>query len=245
MWPSLLSLAVLALVDVRVSAQGDLSAANNVTDLEGTWSSNIAVSTGNDFCVPAEMRFNYPNNTGISYSFTNTGFFEEAQYRYESNATNPACIQATIYWQHGRYTLNNNGSITLVPFSTDGRIQVQNRCAAVTNIITYYDQHVVFSNWGITVEPSTGRYRLIVNRFDGAKLPYMYLTAKPPNMLPTQILTGRNASGQTITRKRSVVDIIMKRSAASPRLALGAETGALAAAVGLVGSVLGLGLGML
>lgn len=39
---ALLSLPALSLV----VAQGDLSAANNVTDLEGTWSSNSAVSTG-------------------------------------------------------------------------------------------------------------------------------------------------------------------------------------------------------
>lgn len=73
---------------------------------------------------------------------TNTGYFEEAQYRYTSNASNPACIQATIFWQHGTYRLNNNGSVTLYPFGVDGRIQVQDPCAAVTNIITYYNQQV-------------------------------------------------------------------------------------------------------
>jgi hypothetical protein len=31
-------------------------------------------------------------------------------------------------------------------------------------------------------------------RFDGAKLPPMYLTANPPNMLPTVVLTGANVS---------------------------------------------------
>ena len=36
----------LALLAPAARAQGDLSAANNVTDLEGTWSSNAAVSTG-------------------------------------------------------------------------------------------------------------------------------------------------------------------------------------------------------
>lgn len=36
----------LALLAPAVRAQGDLSAANNVTDLEGTWSSNVAISTG-------------------------------------------------------------------------------------------------------------------------------------------------------------------------------------------------------
>lgn len=29
--------------------------------------------------------FTYPVNTGISYSFTDTGYFEEAQYRFLGN----------------------------------------------------------------------------------------------------------------------------------------------------------------
>lgn len=88
------------------------------------------------------MRFTYPNNTGIAYSFTDTGFFEEAQYRYNYNGANPTCITAYILWQHGTYSLNNNGSITLYPFGSDGRIQVQDPCAAQTNVITYYNQQV-------------------------------------------------------------------------------------------------------
>ena len=39
-------------------------------------------------------------------------------------------------------------------------------------------------------------------------------------MLPTQILTGTNATGQTITRKRSFVDLITRSNAASPAAAL-------------------------
>lgn len=85
MLPSLLALPLAVLALPRLAAaQGDLGAANNVTDLEGTWSSNSAVSTGGvsrivahraaadprpqDICIPAEMKFNYPNNSGISYS---------------------------------------------------------------------------------------------------------------------------------------------------------------------------------
>ncbi|KAK4689341.1 hypothetical protein P7C73_g752, partial [Tremellales sp. Uapishka_1] len=203
-----------------VGAAPDLSSANNITDLEGTWSTGSgAVQTGGTFCTPAEDVFTYPNNTGISYSFTNTGFFEEAQYRYTSNATNPSCIQATIFWQHGTYGLNDNGSLTLYPFGTDGRIQVQDPCAAVTNIITYYNQQTLYADWGIIIDTQSANYVLNLNRFDGAKMPPMYLVAKPPNMLPTQILTGVNASGQTQTRKRSVMDIAMfKRSAATSTL---------------------------
>ncbi|GFZ48587.1 Protein rot1 [Saitozyma sp. JCM 24511] len=243
---SLFIFALALLVEQGARAQGDLSATNNVTGLAGTWSSNPSVSTGGDFCIPAEMKFNYPNNTGISYSFTDTGFFEEAQYRYTANASNPSCIQATIFWQHGKFGLNDNGSITLYPFSSDGRIQVQDPCAATTNIITYYNQQTLYADWGITIDQSTGNYRLLLNRFDGAKMPYMFLTARPPNMMPTQVLTGANASGQTNSRKRSVMDInLFKRSAAPQRRSLSAEMGVLGGLVGVIGSVLGLGLGML
>lgn len=45
--PMLAFLALLSLSAVPLAAaQGDLLATNNVTDLEGTWSSNSAVSTG-------------------------------------------------------------------------------------------------------------------------------------------------------------------------------------------------------
>ncbi|OCF40789.1 hypothetical protein I317_05401 [Kwoniella heveanensis CBS 569] len=242
MLSSVFTLALALIPSTLVLAQGDLSAANNLTDLEGTWSSNSAISTGGTFCTPAEMKFDYPNNTGMSYSFTNDGYFEEAAYRYNANASNPACIQAIIYWQHGTYSLNDNGSITLYPFGSDGRIQVQDPCAATTNIITYYNQQTMFSDWGIIVDPDTMNYQLRLNRFDGAKLPYMNLIARPPNMLPTQVLTGVNASGQTNTRKRSLTSSPLeyfKRSSASPKYSLSTSspTSAVVGFVGVVGSL--------
>lgn len=99
-------------------------------------------SRSQGFCNPSNNSFNYPATTGISYSFTETGFFEEAQYRFTANASNPRCITAFILWQHGTYKLADDGSMTLHPFSADGRIQVQDPCAATTNIITYYNQEV-------------------------------------------------------------------------------------------------------
>ncbi|ODO05407.1 hypothetical protein L198_02100 [Cryptococcus wingfieldii CBS 7118] len=238
MLSSLVAIPLALLSITGVSAQGDLSVANNVTDLEGTWSSNSAVSTGGNVVIPSEMTFNYPNNSGISYSFTNDGYFEELVYQYNSNSSNPACIQAYIYWQHGTYELNNNGSMTLYPFSSDGRIQVQDPCAATTNIITYYSNQVMFTDWGITVDPSNGRYVLQMNAFDQAKIARMYLIAKPPNMLPTQYITGTNATGQTNSRKRDLtapVRDFFKRSAAEPRMVLG--NGQILGMVGAVGTV--------
>lgn len=115
----------------------------------------------------------------LTWESTNDGYFEEASYRYESNASNPSCIQAIIWWQHGTYRLNNNGSISLYPFPSDGRIQVQNPCAAVTNVITYYDQWTHYADWGIVIDYTTGNYQLRLNRFDGAKLPYV----SPPQLI--------------------------------------------------------------
>jgi hypothetical protein len=157
---------------------------------------------------------------------TDDGFFEEAQYRYNSNPADPRCITAFILWQHGRYSLNNNGSLTLYPFSADGRIQVQDPCAAVTNLITYYDQIVrpmfpmlsspvrlagqadvrvyfelqtFFSDWGIQVDSIKQQYALQLNAFDGKLLPPLYQVANPPNMLPTVILTGVNVGQDHIS----------------------------------------------
>nr|ODN99983.1 hypothetical protein L204_02428 [Cryptococcus depauperatus CBS 7855] len=226
-----------------VFAQGDLSAANNLTDLEGTWTSNTAVSTGG-FALVDLAAVNMRRTTMLTiYAeyFTNNGFFEEVRYQYNSNATNPSCIQAYIAWQHGTYSLNDNGSISLFPFSSDGRIQVQDPCAATTNVITYYNNQVLFSDWGITVDSSTGQYILQLNRFDGAKLARMFLAAKPPNMLPTQYITGVNASGQTNTRKRSFVSSpidYFKRSTSSadPRVAIALTGGQALGLLGLLGT---------
>ena len=41
-----------------------------------------------------------------------------------------------MIWQHGEYTINNNGSLSLKPFPADGFIQVIDMCAGQT-IQTY------------------------------------------------------------------------------------------------------------
>lgn len=84
--------------------------------------------------------------------------------------------------------------MTLYPFPSDGRIQVQDPCAAVTNLITEYNQVTLYADWGIIMDSTRGNYKLELNRFDGAKMPPMWLMANPPNMLPTQYLTGVNVS---------------------------------------------------
>jgi len=59
----------------------------------------------------------------------------------------------------------------MTPFHSDGRIQVQDPCAAETNVVTYYDETVTFKGYAISVDPATGRDMLEAQAFDGSKLP--------------------------------------------------------------------------
>ncbi|KAL1409970.1 Reversal of tor2 lethality [Vanrija albida] len=209
------TLAAAALLASLFSARAQTQ--NDPASIEGTWSSGTgAVSTGGQICIPGTLEtttFTYPNNTGISYSFTTDGHFEEVLYRYKSNATDPRCITGFISWQHGTYTFEGDG-LKLTPFESDGRIQVQDPCAAVTNQITYYNQIMTMKNWGVSIDPLTARYTLNLFGFDGAPVPPLYLIARPPNMLPTHTLTGTNSTGQTSTRRRRYsVTSLLKRLA--------------------------------
>ncbi|KDQ16137.1 hypothetical protein BOTBODRAFT_269161 [Botryobasidium botryosum FD-172 SS1] len=197
MLPTFLSTVFLLLL----STPNARAQQQDISQLVGTWSSGTkAVQTGAGFANPVTYSFNYPNVTGISYSFTADGYFEEAQYRFNSNATQPKCITGVVIWQHGKFQLQPNGSITITPFAGDGRIQVQDPCAAVSNIITEYNQWEIFNWWYIGQDVSRGKY-LQLYGFNGAPEPPMYLVANPPNMLPTQQLT--NATSPK-SRKRSV-----------------------------------------
>lgn len=82
-----------------------------------------------------------------------------------------------------------NGSIVLTPFGEDGRIQVQEPCAAKSNVITYFNQTELFNDWNIYTDAKK-TFRLQLSRFDGSLLAPMYLYANPPTMLPTQVLSA-------------------------------------------------------
>jgi hypothetical protein len=140
--------------------------------------------------------FKYPNVTGISYSFTDDGYFEEAQYRFLANGlsrfhfcciklklipttcnatvgSSPQCVEAVVIWQHGRYTILPNNSIALDPsvFAADGRVQVQNPCSATTKLLTYYQQPVLFAGWEMAIDLNRAAYSMQLLRFDGSLLP--------------------------------------------------------------------------
>ncbi|KIJ45931.1 hypothetical protein M422DRAFT_29582 [Sphaerobolus stellatus SS14] len=188
--PLVLSLMVAA---VPALAQINLQdGIHNVTSIEGTWSTGSgAVMTGAGSVNPTDMSFNYPNNTGRSFSFTDAGNWEQYDYRMASNATRPDCITAVLTWQHGTFEFLPNGSLALTPFEGDGFQQVQDRCAAVSNQISRYSQSILFSQWRIFALPGLNEANAVhlnLYEFDGTPVAPMNLVASPPNMLPTSTI---------------------------------------------------------
>lgn len=188
---------------------------HNATAIVGTWSSGSkAVSTGTGFCDPVKLTFNYPKTTGVSYSFSADGFYEVARYRFNSNGSEPTCITGVIGWVHGKYTLNQNGSITLAPFG-DGFQQIQDPCAAVSNFIETYNYTEYYKGWRIYQDPTQG-FKLHLYQFDGSPVAPQFLVSTTPSMLPTQLL--RNDSFITISRRSTeedAVEELSKRSSAA------------------------------
>jgi len=180
-------------------------AEHNASSIAGTWASGSQqVLTGAGFAQPANMSFTYPKVTGISYSFTDDGYFETARYRFNSNATNPTCITGVLIWTHGMYQLQDNGSIILEPFG-DGYQQVQDPCAAVSNFVQDYNNTELISYWRIFHDAQTGGNKLHLWQFDGQPMAPQFQVSATPNMLPTQKL--RNST--TVLGRR---DSFIKRA---------------------------------
>lgn len=162
-------------------------------DLVGTWSSGSGgVKTGQGFCVPSEYSFNVPDTTGISYSFTMDGHYEEATYKFNSNASAPQCIQAVLIWQHGTYVINDDNGIDTTPIAEDGRIQVEDPCAASSNVLTTANITRNFQSFLPFDDPVKDKKALQLYDFDGSLLAPMYLISKSPDMLPLGSITNGN-----------------------------------------------------
>ena len=80
-----------------------------------------------------------PSRTGISYSFTDDGYYEEAYYRAIANPQDPSCPSAIMQWQHGSYVIETNGSMYLTPISVDGRQLLSQPCQYDNAIYTRYN----------------------------------------------------------------------------------------------------------
>jgi hypothetical protein len=55
-------------------------------------------------------------------------------------ATTPSCPSAVMQWQHGTFVENADGSLTLSPFSVDGRELISDPCSSSTSSYLRYDQ---------------------------------------------------------------------------------------------------------
>lgn len=108
----------------------------------------------------------------------------------QSTAGSPNCAQAQLIWQHGNFSQNANGSLTLTPFQGDGRQMVQNGCTEVSSTVSYYNQEEFMQGFNIRLDWhfGTGGYYLQLFGFDGTPKPWLWLKYNPPQMLPTRPL---------------------------------------------------------
>ncbi|KAF2271467.1 uncharacterized protein EI97DRAFT_387839 [Westerdykella ornata] len=165
------------------------------TDLVGTWSSKSnSTLTGPGFYDPVNERLIEPTHTGISYSFTADGHFEEAYYRAISNPTNPKCPKGIMQWQHGSFTKHANGSLTLTPIAVDGRQLLSDPCLYSSSIYTRYNMTELFTRYEVLTDPYHKIPRLNLYKHDGSPLMPLYLAFSPPRMLPTTTLNPLTTS---------------------------------------------------
>lgn len=196
---------------------------SNKSSLVGTWSTKSQmVLTGPDFYDPVDELLIEPALPGISYSFTEDGFWEEAIYQVTSNGSMPTCATGSLIFQHGTYELADNGTLTLYPFEVDGRQLLSDPCgySKDSSLYSRYNQTEVFSKFQVYVDLYYGRYRLDLYQFDGSPMPPMYLVYRPPNMLPTITMNPTsNSSGSSSTSKsaRSVRERVRRSLRNVPR----------------------------
>lgn len=78
--------SILLALSSPAAAQTGSTTTGSFPSLTGTWRSKSgAVLTGPGFYDPVNEKFIEPALTGISYSFTDDGWYEEAYYRAVSN----------------------------------------------------------------------------------------------------------------------------------------------------------------
>lgn len=234
---SLLTVVLLSMASTTSAQQAQIvyDSIHNVTSLQGTWSSGSQhVLTGPGFANPANVSFIYPKTTGLSYSFTNDGFYEISRYRFTSNGSDPTCITGVVLWVHGTYVLEPNGSIITTPFG-DGYQQVQDPCAAVSNFIQFYNDTEYYQSWRIFLDPNTGPH-LNLYQFDGSPLPPMFLISTTPNMLPTRPLRNVTAAAPSTPARRSVSS--STESLLGPQWTLGTVTAVALALMATVSTVI-------
>lgn len=188
---------------------------NSELTIVGTWSSKShQVFTGPGFYDPVEELLIEPSLPGISYSFSEDGWFEEAMYQVTGNPQEPGCPTAVMIFQHGRYTIYDNGTLILTPVSVDGRQLLSDPCND-KGISTYsrYSQEETFKSYLVVLDDYYGVYKLLLYQFNGAPMQPLYLAYRPPMMLPTETLNPTAAA--TSSTKTKATDSKSKRDSLS------------------------------
>ncbi|PYH96529.1 hypothetical protein BO71DRAFT_396995 [Aspergillus ellipticus CBS 707.79] len=182
-----------------------IASATSVSDLVGTWTTKSRkVVTGPGFYDPIHDKFLEPNLTGISYSFTLDGYYEEAYYRAIANPQDPSCPKGVMQWQHGTFRVNKDGSMDLTPIAVDGRQLLSDPCESPKGAYTRYNQTEHLKSFRVSVDPYHGVQRLDLNSFDGSPMHPMYLVYRPPQMLPTDTLNPIGTGKPKAKGKRRV-----------------------------------------
>lgn len=211
-------IGLVSLLPLVSSLVGLATADSDSNSLYGTWSSKSnQVFTGPGFYDPIDELLIEPSLPGISYSFTEDGWFESASYQVKANPKNPSCPQAAITFQHGRFEVSDNGTLTLNPIPVDGRQLFSDPCND-NNIASYnrYVQVEIFKSFTVSIDSYHGKYMLQLYQHDGSPMQPLYLAYKPPLMLPTETLNPTtpvtdSASSTGSSQKRSLRKMI-KRS---------------------------------
>ncbi|ANB14130.1 Rot1p [Sugiyamaella lignohabitans] len=125
-------------------------------------------------------------------------------------AQDPKCPSGVLLFQHGKYEILSNGSLSLTPFVVDGRQLVSEPCTSDTANYMRYNQSEFFKSFDVQIDEYHGRYRLDLFQFDGSPLPPLYLAYKPPMMLPTETMNptaaGQATSTSTVQKVRRALE---------------------------------------
>ncbi|EUC63149.1 chaperone for protein folding within the ER, fungal protein [Rhizoctonia solani AG-3 Rhs1AP] len=177
-------LALIPLIHAQVILY---DTSHNTTSLRGTWSTTTDyVLTSSMIANPVNSTFNVPEQyksaSSASYSFTDDGFWEQYIYRLVAHGTS-SCTQGLTIYQHGTYTHGPDGSLLLVPFWQDGRIQILDQCGSDPISLINQTEHI--RSWRIMDGP--------VLRLEGeyyTPVGNMTRVYDTPQMLPTKVLSS-------------------------------------------------------
>ncbi|EGV62455.1 Protein rot1 [Yamadazyma tenuis] len=161
--------------------------------IDGTWmSKSKTVITGPRIYDPVDELIYEPSLPGVCYSFDKDGYWEQAIYSVTSNPIEPKAPTAAIIWQHGKYTIHKDGSMSLKPYPSDGRKLFSDPSKSKESIYMRYNQEEKIDHFDIEYDYYYGKYKLQLYSFDGSKKQPLWLEYNPPMMLPTSVLNPTN-----------------------------------------------------